>query len=377
MADALRGDVREGTTRQKALVVRRNELIQAHYRMSLQEQRLLLWLIAQVKPEDTGFTVYRIGVRELAEFIGIEKGKGIYQQLAEHTKRLMSRVAEINKVDGTEVVQINFVSKTRYAFGKGVVELCLNQHMRPYLLQLKERFTEIELHQAIRLSSFYAIRIYEILKCEAFKGPVCEIALDELRARLGIEPGKLERSDNFKVKVLDIAQREINDRTDIAFEWAWIKSGRVISGVRFGLQPRTRAAVETLPGTLSDSLRIRLEGVGMPRAEAIRIVRQWIERDPARISWHLDELARRNAAGKVKAPLAWLRAGIKQDYRPQGSLFTAEERRLEQAEREADRRKRIAAARRAESAGPDAKPTAIGEILRNMRRPDSGAQPEA
>jgi hypothetical protein len=47
----------------------RNELIHARYRMSLQEQRLLLWLIAQVKREDTDLTVYRIGVKQLADFI--------------------------------------------------------------------------------------------------------------------------------------------------------------------------------------------------------------------------------------------------------------------------------------------------------------------
>jgi len=45
--------VRVGSTDEKTLVVRRNELIHAHYRMNLQEQRLLLWLIAQVKREDT------------------------------------------------------------------------------------------------------------------------------------------------------------------------------------------------------------------------------------------------------------------------------------------------------------------------------------
>src|SRR5438105_3584678 len=178
------GDVRIGSMNEKSLVVRRNELIHAHYRMNPQEQRLLLWLIAQVKREDTDVTIYRIGVKQLAEFIGIEGSKNIYSELAEHTKSLMSRVAEICRVDEKTLTQIQFVSKTKYYFGNGYVELCLNEHMRPYVLQLKERFTEIELGYAIRLSSFYAIRIYELLKCGQYRQGGFEMSLEDLRAEL-------------------------------------------------------------------------------------------------------------------------------------------------------------------------------------------------
>ena len=114
------GTVRIGSTDEKALVVRRNELIHARYRMSLQEQRLWLWLTAQVKREDTELSVYRIGVKQLAEFIGIEKNKNLYEELAHHTKSLMSRVAEICKVDEKTLTQLQFVSKTKYFFGKGL-----------------------------------------------------------------------------------------------------------------------------------------------------------------------------------------------------------------------------------------------------------------
>ena len=313
--------VRMGSTNEKTLVVRRNELIHARYRMNLQEQRLLLWLIAQVKREDRDLTVYRIGVKQLAEFIGVEKNKNIYEQLAHHTKSLMSRVAEICKVDEKTLTQIQFVSKTKYYFGNGYVELCLNEHMRPYVLQLKERFTEIELGYAIRLSSFYAIRIYEILKCGKYRAGGFELGLEELRAELGIEKGKLERIDNFKAKVMDIAEREINARTDISFAYEWRKTGRAVTGVRFAVSEQVTKPIKTLPGTVADKLRQRLEDASMPREEAERILRKWAHADPNRIVWHIDELARLKMEGKVHKPLAWLRAGLKKDYRPHGSCF--------------------------------------------------------
>ena len=309
---------------EKALVVRRNELIHARYRMSLQEQRLLLWLIAQVKREDTDLTVYRIGVKQLADFIGVES-KNMYGELSRHTKSLMSRVAEICKVDEGTLTQIQFVSKTKYYFGNGVVELCLNQHMRPYVLQLKERFTEIELGYAIRLSSFYAIRIYELLKSGQYRHGGFDMPLPELRAELGIEKGKLARIDNFKAKVMDIAEREINGRTDINFMYEWQKTGRTITAVRFAVREQVTKPIKTLPGTASDKLRQRLEDAGMPREEAVRVLQKWAHADANRIVWHLDELARLRRERKVQKPLAWLRSGLKTDYRPPGSLFEKRE----------------------------------------------------
>ena len=320
------GSVRIGSTDEKVLVVRRNELIHARHRMSLQEQRLWLWLTAQVKREDTELSVYRIGVKQLAEFIGIEKNKDIYDQLSRYTKSLMGRVAEICKIDERTLTQVQFVSKTKYYFGKGYVELCLNEHIRPYVLALKERFTEIELRYAIRLSSFYAIRIYELLKSGQYRQGGFDMPLEDLRAELGIEKGKLERVDNFKVKVMNIAEREINNRTDINFAYEWLKTGRGVTGVRFSVREQVSKPIKTLPGTDADKLRQRLEDVGMPREEALNALRKWAHDDSNRIVWHLDELARLRRAGKVEKPLAWLRAGLKQDYRPQGSLFETRNR---------------------------------------------------
>ena len=50
---------------------RHNHLIEARYRLTLQEQRLLLWLFSEIKPEDTDFKRYRVRIADLAKLIGI------------------------------------------------------------------------------------------------------------------------------------------------------------------------------------------------------------------------------------------------------------------------------------------------------------------
>jgi plasmid replication initiation protein len=352
------GVAKMGKIDEKALVVRRNELIHAHYRMTLQEQRLLLWLIAQIEPEDEAFTTYRIGVKELAEFIGIERSKNVYTEMAGHTKRLMTRVAEVAKIENGQdtLTQLQFVSKTKYFFGDGVVELCLNEHMRPYVLKLRERFTKVQLQYAIRLSSFYAIRVYELAKCEGYRTGTFEMDLQKFRACLGIADGKLKRSDHFKAKVLDISKREIDDRTDINIDFEWIKRGKSITGIRVKTTVARKPALPDLPGTDRDILRDRLERAGMSRKEALKNVDLFAQSDRSRLTWHLD-----NMAHKTK-PLAWLRAGLKKDYRPQPSLFS------DKREQEADRKKRqVAKAKldRAEASGSviDKGFKGLGEVM--------------
>ena len=40
-------------TKDNKLVTRRNDLIEAKYRLSVQETRLMLWVISNIEPSDT------------------------------------------------------------------------------------------------------------------------------------------------------------------------------------------------------------------------------------------------------------------------------------------------------------------------------------
>ncbi|HSK30464.1 MAG TPA: replication initiation protein, partial [Candidatus Limnocylindria bacterium] len=57
----------------QALVTKHNKLIQARFALSLQEKRLILWLVSAIRPGDTDFHSYRVSVRALAELLGLEK----------------------------------------------------------------------------------------------------------------------------------------------------------------------------------------------------------------------------------------------------------------------------------------------------------------
>src|SRR6056297_1895146 len=78
----------------KALVVRDNHLIHGRYKMTSREVKLFLWLVSQVRKEDSDLQKYRVRIEVLRELLGLE-GYSIYSEAADITRSLISRVAEI------------------------------------------------------------------------------------------------------------------------------------------------------------------------------------------------------------------------------------------------------------------------------------------
>jgi len=214
----------------KELIVKHNKLIEANYKLTLQEQKLILTLAREITKEDNNFKKCVFTVEQLSEILDLEK-KGYYSELKEITKSLISRVIQIKEPDG--LLQVSWLNSAKYYDNKGIVELSFSNDLKPYLLQLGEHFTKLEFSKIVALNSVYAIRIYELCKqYEKIKERMIE--LEELKRILGIEKEKAYKLyGNIKLKILSVAEREINEKTDINISFEEIKTGRKVSAIRF------------------------------------------------------------------------------------------------------------------------------------------------
>jgi hypothetical protein len=330
---------------EKALITKHNKLIQAKYSLTLQEKRLIYWLISEIKPDDQDFKPYRVAVKELIDFLGLDSNNRMYQQVAQVTERLIRRVMKIEEPETDSLLQVSWVSSARYHFGKGCVDISFDPQLKPYLLQLKSHFTSIELRFAILLQSVYAMRIYELLKQYRKIGERV-LSIAELREMLGIEPHKYQFINDFRRYVIDIAQREINTKTDIRFEYQELKEGRKITDIRFIVSANTPALLpEPTPAEQPGAAKLtrQLEAHGVSSTEVTRLFADY---DLERIGWHVQELERRlRGERKIANPAAWLVQGIRDDYRPQQSMFAQEEEQRRAAARtRAERGEEIRAA---------------------------------
>jgi len=55
------------------LIVKSNEMIEASYRLTLQEQRIILYMAAQIQPHDEDFKPIRLNISKFAELIRVSR----------------------------------------------------------------------------------------------------------------------------------------------------------------------------------------------------------------------------------------------------------------------------------------------------------------
>jgi plasmid replication initiation protein len=214
-------------------VTKSNVLIEANYKLTVTEQKVILYLVSQINKDDDDFKMYSLPIQHFYELLGY-RGSPKYSEMREITKNLMRKILEIK--EGKKLKQMSWISYVEYDEHSGCVSLSFDPRLKPYLLQLKKEFTTYRLKNVMELKSSYSIRIYEILKRWQFMNEI-EIPLDELRKMVGATDKYLEYH-NFKKRVLAPAEKEIAEKTDLSFKYKEVKRGRKVVAIRFFIRER-------------------------------------------------------------------------------------------------------------------------------------------
>lgn len=220
-----------GDLKKNQLVVKSNKLIEASYRLTLQEQRVILLLASLIEIGDKDFKRYQLSIHDFKKMVGLASTGG-YTEIKEITEKLLGRVMVIKDVINKRELQISWLSSAEYFDGQGFVELEFSPKLKPYLLELKERFTSYSLQHVISLKSSYSIRIYELLK-QYEKIGERYFELIELKIILGLKNDEYKLYGHFKNKILSRAKYEISDNTDLKFDFFEKKQGKKVAGVFF------------------------------------------------------------------------------------------------------------------------------------------------
>lgn len=238
----------------KSLVTKGNELIEARYKLSLNQQRLLLALSTQVQQEDADFHEYTLRVDDMAKMWGIEASHNLYERVEEAVKDLIrtdSGLIYFEEKNGkyTDVTMTRWVSSAHYRKGSGTINISFDKSVKKFFLQLKEKFTQYHLSAVIRFKSSYSIRIYELLKLKQNMGKGGqfwrEFTLLELREKLGIEKYIYPKFADFRVWVIQPAIKEINDHSDLAIiQVDYIKQGKAVAGVKIYAEPKNQMVMD-------------------------------------------------------------------------------------------------------------------------------------
>lgn len=223
-------------------IVKANKVIEASYRLTLAEQRVLLVCIAQVDAmaaltEDFRFEVT---ASEMTELSGLKQTSDAYRDLQKASEKLYERSVILDEPDPDQPElqrrKFRWISGIDYLPSRGTLVLSFSAEIIPYLSQLSREFTQYKLKHVTHFESVYSIRLYELLvQWRAAGERVIEI--DWLKHRFQVT-NKYKRIVDLKKRVIDPAVREINEHTDIWVTYKQQKSGRTISHFcfQFGLK---------------------------------------------------------------------------------------------------------------------------------------------
>jgi plasmid replication initiation protein len=200
-----------------------NAITSGRYDFSACQLDILFMILASLEKDELN---YKIHTSDIETITG---RKWNISQLNESTASLLTRMFEIETSDRYR--QFVLFQYFDYIKGTRTIEVKLSEVALPYFFDLKNNFTHFQLKSVLDCSSKFAKRLY-MLACQwrtvgKFPKP---IPILELKQMLGMVDKKgneqFERLSDFKKFVLDTAKAQINEHTDIHFDYELYKKGR-------------------------------------------------------------------------------------------------------------------------------------------------------
>ena len=306
------------TFKNSIIAIQHNNLVEAKYSMTLQQKRIMIWLVSQIKPDDIDFKEHVLNIRELIKICQLS-GESSYKEIKDITFSLIEkgiRIIDITDPENKREIQVSWLSSADYY--KGQVKLSFSPKLKPYLLQLKEKFTTINVIDLMQFKSVHAIRIYELLKQYQDIGERT-LGIEEIKECCGVKD-KLRKYDHFEKYLLLIAQREINEKSDIHFEFERIKPSRKIEGIKFiisknkAYELRNNPVKETQEVKRKPAVIDTLKEFGL----SLRVINQILKENTEQtIQNAINAVDLQLSRGQVRNAKAMLITAIKEQWHPE------------------------------------------------------------
>lgn len=218
-------------------VAKSNEIIRnTRYSLSVQQQKMLLFMISKIKPSDIGNETYTFSIQDFCAAAGLDMTNGFYYTtLKKQIKEL--RDSSVWVKVGKKEILLAWLNTVEIDSGSGTISFKFHESVQPYLFELKEKYTSYKLKEVLTMRSKYALRLYEIAKSYAYGREFdnfqeVEAAFTPKELITLLDAVTYDRYYNFKQRVLKPAIKEINEMSEeIHIEMEEKKTGRAITEI--------------------------------------------------------------------------------------------------------------------------------------------------
>lgn len=226
-----------------SIVKKHNDLVnKARYSLSEDGIKLVSMLIAMIRTDDETFQEYHIKVSDFAKLKG-SNSKNNYESVHKIIKELLSCPIKIGNL------QANFIASGEYKEGTATAVFEISQKLKPYLLELKKDFLEYDLKDILSLKSGYVIRLYELIiqqwreykhYNQSAKSFTFDFEIEEMRTLFEIPNSYLYK--DIRVNIIDKAQEQFKNKTNISFEYEEYKIGRAVKRIKITVKENNKGS---------------------------------------------------------------------------------------------------------------------------------------
>jgi plasmid replication initiation protein len=205
-----------------------NNLIEAHYKFSREQQVILLQVAKTLQEQDIFDNNEHVTVNYQADELLQRLKISDRRTLRGVVKSLQCCLMSYKNLDEHWEEDINIFIRGRYHAG-GDVEIEIHKNMLQFFKHLTERYTELNLKEAVHLKSQYAIRLYEWARKLQNIGVTKDTKSWKQEQILTIEEFQKQMGSSYKTwqdlerKVIKPAMDELKDNSFIFIDYEPIK----------------------------------------------------------------------------------------------------------------------------------------------------------
>jgi plasmid replication initiation protein len=222
-------------------------LTTARYDYSVYEKRILYRIIEMLQQYTAGIKLNQ--KYEITE--SIFKDLDIKMPISAYLKNeqdnnysrikaaLLSLNAKRIEIKNTNVIEIyNLIERPKIYMNEGYITFRLPPIIHEAFLDFSKGFSKYELITAMEFESVYSMRFYELFSTQKNK---IIYRIETLKQMFKVED-KYKKNNDFIRKVVEVAKKELDEKSPYSFEFSTNKSGRAIDSINFYpvYQPKNR-----------------------------------------------------------------------------------------------------------------------------------------
>lgn len=228
--------------KENQIAIRPLAIIEAKFDLEAKQNDIIDMLFTELNKDD-GKLEYEINIEKYKKYYNVDTSN-IYRDLKKAVKLFeKSKGVTIYNPITDQEEWYSWFSKITYANKEGKIFVRLDPEFKSILTEVKRRIS-YDVENTLRCASKYSKRLYYYLK--SFENTGWRLDnVEELKDKLKV-PSSYKSYSKFKQGVLNVAHREINELTDINYEYEEIKDGRKVVRIKFDISSKRPRSIKEI-----------------------------------------------------------------------------------------------------------------------------------